>query len=64
MRSALYRSLTYLDVLRFTHENKKAQKYLVGGIEQVINLYKEQLVPKVPHILKVRLLAVEGRPEF
>ena len=32
----------------------------MGGIEQVINLYKEQLVPKVPHILKVRLLAIEG----
>lgn len=39
-------------LLRFTHDNKKAQKYLVGGLEQVINLYKDQLMPKVPHILK------------
>ena len=26
----------------------------MGGMEQVINLYKDQLLPKVPHILKVR----------
>ncbi|XP_037071970.1 eukaryotic translation initiation factor 5-like [Pollicipes pollicipes] len=39
-------------LLRFTHDNKRAQKYLVGGLEQVINLYKDQLMPKVPHILK------------
>lgn len=39
-------------LLRSTHENKKAQKYLVGGLEQVINLYKDQLLPKVPHVLK------------
>jgi len=39
-------------LLRFTHDNKRAQKYLLGGLEQVINLYKDQLMPKVPHILK------------
>lgn len=39
-------------LLRFSHDNKKAQKYLLGGLEQVINLYKDQLMPKVPLILK------------
>jgi len=39
-------------LLRFTHENKRAQKYLLGGLDQVINLYKDQLMPKVPHIFK------------
>lgn len=39
--------------LRFTNDNQKAQKYLMGGLEQVINLHKDTLVNKVPHILKV-----------
>jgi len=39
--------------LRFTHGNHKAQKYLMGGLEQVINLHKDSLLAKVPHILKV-----------
>lgn len=39
--------------LRFTHGNHKAQKYLLGGLEQVINLHKDTLISKVPHILKV-----------
>lgn len=39
--------------LRFTHEDPKAQKYLLGGIEQVIALHKDNLLPKVPGILKV-----------
>lgn len=39
--------------LRFTNENQKAQKYLLGGIEQVIKLHKDLLMAKVPHILKV-----------
>lgn len=39
-------------LLRFCHENPKTQKYLVGGIEQVINLHKEQLLPKVAIIFK------------
>ncbi|GIY41426.1 eukaryotic translation initiation factor 5 [Caerostris extrusa] len=38
--------------LRFTHENHKAQKYLLGGLEQVIKLHKDALINKVPHIWK------------
>ncbi|XP_015928348.1 eukaryotic translation initiation factor 5 [Parasteatoda tepidariorum] len=38
--------------LRFTHGSQKAQKYLMGGLEQVINLHKDNLIVKVPHILK------------
>ncbi|KAG8188549.1 hypothetical protein JTE90_007157 [Oedothorax gibbosus] len=38
--------------LRFTHGNQKSQKYLLGGLEQVINLHKD-LMNKVPHILKM-----------
>ncbi len=38
---------------QFTHENPKAQKYLLGGFEQIVgNVFKETLLPKVPHILK------------
>ncbi|GFQ66337.1 eukaryotic translation initiation factor 5 [Trichonephila clavata] len=39
--------------LRFTHGNHKAQKYLLGGLEQVIKLHKDTLMNKIPHILKV-----------
>lgn len=39
--------------LRFTHEDPKAQKYLLGGIEQVIALHKDVLLPKVPGIFKM-----------
>lgn len=39
--------------LRFTHEDPKAQKYLIGGIEQVIALHKDALLPKVPGIFKL-----------
>ncbi|KAF4531748.1 hypothetical protein B566_EDAN014488 [Ephemera danica] len=39
--------------LRFTLNDTKAQKYLMGGIEQVIALHKETLLPRVPHILKL-----------
>lgn len=38
---------------QFTHGNQKAQKYLLGGLEQVINLHKDTLMSKVPHILKL-----------
>ena len=41
-------------LLRFTHDDSKAQKYLIHGLEQVIALHKEALMPKVPGILKVR----------
>ena len=43
-----YRNL----LLRFTHENQKAQKALLGGIECVISLHQATLLPKVAHILK------------
>jgi len=38
--------------LRFTHENQKAQKYLMGGIEKTIETREAALLPRVPHILK------------
>lgn len=39
--------------LRFTHENQKAQKYLLGGFEQLVgNVHPDALMPKVAHILK------------
>ncbi|KAH0553833.1 eukaryotic translation initiation factor 5 [Cotesia glomerata] len=40
-------------LLRFTHDDIKAQKYLIRGIEQVIALHKDTLMPKVPGILKL-----------
>lgn len=40
--------------LRFTHENPKAQKYLIGGLELLIgDKYKDTLMPKVAHIFKL-----------
>lgn len=40
-------------LLHFCHNNQKAQKYLLGGVEQLVgNVHKEVLLPKVPHILK------------
>lgn len=56
--------------LRFIHEDPKAQKYLLGGIEQIVSIHKDALLPKVPGILKVSLLALlthmklEGRNEI
>lgn len=41
-----------LHFLRLTHESPKAQKYLLGGFEQLVGLYQEMLMPKVPVILK------------
>lgn len=38
--------------LRFTHENQKAQKYLLGGIEKTIETKEAALLVRVPHILK------------
>ena len=38
--------------LRFTHENQKAQKYLIGGIEKTIESRKDTLLAKVPLIFK------------
>lgn len=47
-----YRNL----LLRFTHNDKKGQKYLIGGLEQTISLHSEKLMEKVAGIFKV------GRP--
>lgn len=38
--------------LRFCHNNKKAQKYLLGGFECVVKLHQVQLLSRVPIILK------------
>jgi len=38
--------------LRFTHENPKAQKYLMGGIEKTVESQSAVLLPRVPIILK------------
>ncbi|XP_059369017.1 eukaryotic translation initiation factor 5 [Carassius carassius] len=38
--------------LRFCHNNKKAQKYLLGGFECLVKLHQMQLLPRVPIILK------------
>uniref|UniRef100_A0A0A9X1L2 Eukaryotic translation initiation factor 5 n=1 Tax=Lygus hesperus TaxID=30085 RepID=A0A0A9X1L2_LYGHE len=40
-------------LLRFTHEDAKAQKALIGGVEQIIALHKASLLPKVPAIFKL-----------
>jgi len=39
-------------LLYFTHENQKAQKYLLGAFEKLVALHKEKLLPRVPHLLK------------
>ena len=39
-------------VIRFTHENQKAQKYLIGGVEKTIKVHEAALMNKVPHIFK------------
>lgn len=39
--------------LRFTHKNAKAQKYMLGGMEQLIGkVYSETLLPKAAGIFK------------
>lgn len=40
-------------ILRFTLNDKKAQKYLIGGLEQVIALHRDTLMAKVSVLLKV-----------
>jgi len=40
-------------MLRFTHENQKAQKYLIGGVEKTIKVHEAALMNKVPHIFKM-----------
>lgn len=39
-------------LLRFTSQNPKAQKALLGGVECLISLHQSTLLPKVSHILK------------
>nr|CAG4647884.1 EOG090X05QT [Moina brachiata]SVE92994.1 EOG090X05QT [Moina brachiata] len=39
-------------LLRFTSQNPKAQKALLGGVECLISLYQSTLLPKASHILK------------
>lgn len=39
-------------LLRFTNENQKAQKYLLGGFEKTVEAHKGVLLNKVPVILK------------
>jgi len=39
-------------LLRFTHENPKGQKYLIGGIEKTVETYEAVLLPKVANIFK------------
>jgi len=38
--------------VRFTNENQKAQKYLLGGIEKLIEMKRDVLLPKVAVIFK------------
>jgi len=38
--------------VRFTNENQKAQKYLLGGIEKLIEMKRDALLPKVAVIFK------------
>lgn len=53
-QNALQQAKKYrLLLLRFTLNDKKAQRYLIGGLEQVVALHKEVLMPRVPAILKV-----------
>ena len=41
-------------MLQFTHGNSKAQKYLLGGFELLVgDVYKNDLLPKSLHILKL-----------
>ncbi|XP_069494223.1 eukaryotic translation initiation factor 5 [Ambystoma mexicanum] len=38
--------------LRFCHNNKKAQKYLLHGFECVVDMHQAQLLSKIPRTLK------------
>lgn len=40
-------------LLRFTHEDEKAQKYLIGGVELIISLHAAKLMEKVAIIFKL-----------
>lgn len=45
-------SLCLVFLFQFCHNNKKAQKYLLGGFECVVKLHQVQLLSRVPIILK------------
>lgn len=52
-------------ILRFTLNDNKAQKYLLGGIEQVVALHKDSLMAKVPVLLKLLYdLDILGEPSI
>uniref|UniRef100_A0A8D1Y991 Eukaryotic translation initiation factor 5 n=1 Tax=Sus scrofa TaxID=9823 RepID=A0A8D1Y991_PIG len=40
------------DFVKFCHNNKKAQRYLLHGLECVVAMHQAQLISKIPHILK------------
>lgn len=40
-------------LLRFTHNNLKAQRYLMGGLEQIVSLHEAKLLDKVAGIFKL-----------
>ncbi|KAL7743642.1 hypothetical protein ACLKA6_019259 [Drosophila palustris] len=40
-------------LLRFTHNNPKGQRYLIGGIEQTVELHEKTLMSKVAGIFKI-----------
>ncbi|XP_064538796.1 eukaryotic translation initiation factor 5 [Drosophila montana] len=40
-------------LLRFTHNNPKGQRYLIGGIEQTVDLHANTLMSKVAGIFKI-----------
>lgn len=40
-------------LLRFTHNSQKAQRYLMGGLEQIVSLHADKLMEKVAGILKL-----------
>uniref|UniRef100_A0AAY4AMP9 Eukaryotic translation initiation factor 5 n=1 Tax=Denticeps clupeoides TaxID=299321 RepID=A0AAY4AMP9_9TELE len=42
----------FYNFVKFCHNNKKAQKYLLGGFECLVKLHQSQLLPRVPIILK------------
>ena len=44
--------------IQLCHENPKAQKALLGGFEKMVELRKNALLPKVPHIVKVILVGI------
>jgi len=48
-----YRNLLLLFTRDQGGSNPKAQKYLLGAMEKLVELHKTELLPKVPHILKV-----------